>query len=227
MSEFETIRTVAKKTLAIPNSGQSSDYSLWDHSQRLVRNVEYICQLPEIKNSSLDIDKSSLIIATYFCQAGLAHQYKNKNSASKSRTISANTGNTLELCSAIIEKKLSPILEKTQINKISKIITESGSHLTNITEAMILSDARNLDDMGATGIFNEFKRHIIQGKGVTDALQSWKKKIDYRYWQARLKESFRFEPVRKLAQQRLSATEYFMNQLKIDHSAKDLEELSA
>ena len=92
---------------------------------------------------------------------------------------------------------------------------------------MILSDAQNLDDMGATGIFNEFKRHVAQGKGVTDALQSWKKKIDYRYWQARLKESFRFESVRKLAQQRLSATEYFMNQLKIEHSAKDLEELSA
>lgn len=227
MSEFETIRTVAKETLAIPNSGLSADYSLWDCSQRLVRNVEYICHIPEIKKTNLEIDKSSLIIATYFCQAGLAHQYKNKNSASKSHVIPANISNTLEFCSVIIEKKLGSILDKRQINKASKIITESGSHLTNITEAMILSDARNLDDMGATGIFNEFKRHVAQGKSITDALQSWKKKIDYRYWQARLKESFRFESVRKLAQQRLSATEYFMNQLKIEHSAKDLEELSA
>jgi len=225
MSELETIRTVAKETLAIPNSGQSCDYSLWDRSQRLVRNVEYICQLPEIKKSNLDIDKTSLIVATYFCQAGLAHLYKNKNSASK--TVSANIDNTLELCTAVIEKKLTSILEKAQVNKILKIIIESGSHLTNITEAKVLSDARNLDDMGATGIFNEFKRHVAQGKGVTDALQSWKKKIDYRYWQARLKESFRFESVRKLAQQRLSATEYFMNQLKIENSAKDIEELSA
>jgi len=92
---------------------------------------------------------------------------------------------------------------------------------------MILSDARNLDDMGAMGIFNEFRRYIIGGKSICDALQSWKMKIDYRYWQARLKKSFRFESVRKLAEQRLSAAEHFMNQLEVETEAQDLNELIA
>ena len=91
---------------------------------------------------------------------------------------------------------------------------------------MILSDARNLDDMGTIGIFSEFKRHIIGGKGVSNVLQAWKRKIDYKYWQARLKESFRFKSVRKIAEQRLSTAEYFMNQLKIENTASDLEESS-
>ena len=93
-------------------------------------------------------------------------------------------------------------------------------------EAMILSDASNLDDMGAIGIFSEFKRYIIGGKGVSNVLHTWKRKIDYKYWQARLKESFRFESVRKIAEQRLSTAEYFMNQLKVENTASDLEESS-
>ena len=91
---------------------------------------------------------------------------------------------------------------------------------------MILSDARNLDDMGVVGIFSEFRRNVIEGKGVCDALQIWKRKVDYRYWQARLKESFRFEQVRKVAEQRLSAAECFMNQLKAEAEARDVERLT-
>jgi hypothetical protein len=65
----------------------------------------------------------------------------------------------------------------------------------------------------------------MHGKGASVALDSWKRKIDYRYWDARLKESFRFDSVRKLAIQRFSSAEYFMNQLSAENSARDLEEL--
>jgi hypothetical protein len=50
----------------------------------------------------------------------------------------------------------------------------------------------------------------------------WRKQIDYRYWQARLKDSFRFEDVRKLAEQRLAVAEQFMNQLQQETEARDL-----
>ncbi len=97
--------------------------------------------------------------------------------------------------------------------------------MKKLTEAVVLSDARSLDDMGAVGIFNEFRRCLAHGKGATDALESWKRKVDYRYWQARLKESFRFETARKIAVQRFAATEYFMNQLKIENAAQDIEDV--
>ena len=77
----------------------------------------------------------------------------------------------------------------------------------------------------ALPIYNEFRRYVIHGKGVSDVLESWKRKVDYRYWQARLKESYRFDSVRKLAERRFGATEYFMNQLDVEHGARDLEEL--
>ena len=92
-----------------------------------------------------------------------------------------------------------------------------------MTESMILSDARNLEDMGAVGLFHELRRYVIHGKSISDILESWKRKIDYGYWQARLKESFRFEPVRQLAEERFAAAVYFMNQLTVENGAHDLE----
>ena len=46
--------------------------------------------------------------------------------------------------------------------------------------------------MGAIGIFNESRRYMIHGRGATDAIASWNRKIEYEYWNARLRESFRF-----------------------------------
>jgi len=79
--------------------------------------------------------------------------------------------------------------------------------------------------MGMVGIFNELKSYACNGKSVSDVLKTWQRKMDYRYWQARLKESFRFDSVREIAEERLSVVESFMNQLKIENTAKDLERL--
>jgi hypothetical protein len=94
-----------------------------------------------------------------------------------------------------------------------------------MTEALILSEAKNLDDMGAAGLFNDFKYHAVCGKSVSSVLENWKRKNDYQYWQGRLKDCFKFESVRKLAAKRLSHAESFMNQLHQEHTAQDLLDL--
>ncbi len=225
MSELDVVRDLAKQTLIIPTSTSDVDNSLWDRAQRLVHNAKHICQLPELAKAGLQIDRFCLITATYFSDAGIAGHLKAEETTATSALSNAKNDYLLDLCTKVVEEKLESCIDKARIKKINTIITESNGHFTKSTEAMILSDARNLDDMGATGIFNEFRRLASHGKGLCDALQSWKKKIDYRYWQARLKESFRFESVRKLAEQRLSAAEYFMNQLKVETDAQDLREL--
>ena len=194
MSEIDIIRQIAQQVLTVTTLAGISDNWLWDRAQRLVRNAEHICRLPELTDANLAVDRFCLITAAYFADAGFAHYAD-----------AEDTGARLVLAASSI--------------------IEAGDRFTEMTEAMILSDARNLDDMGSIGIFNEFRRYVIHGKGASDVLQSWKRKVDYKYWQARLKESFRFESVRTLAEQRYSATEYFMNQLEVENSARDLEEL--
>ena len=226
MAELDIVKDLAKQALTIPTLTGDFDNSLWDRAQRLVRNVEHICRLPELGKTSLQIDRFSLYAATYFSDAGLARHLKTKETGGKSVISNTNGNDLLDFCTQIVEEKLEDAIDKTKIKKINRIITESCSRFTRMTEAMILSDARNLDDTGATGIFNEFRRFVSHGKGASDALKGWERKIDYGYWQARLKEGFRFEAVRKLAEQRLAAAEYFMNQLNVENTAQDLGELT-
>ena len=119
------------------------------------------------------------------------------------------------------------MLSCTQIVSVEKIIIESGDRFTKMVEAMILSDARNLEDMGAVGIFSELARSASSGKNPSELLNTWQRKVDYQYWDARLKESFRFPSVRQLAQQRFNAVIDFMNQLEVEISASDIKDLFA
>ena len=223
MSEMDVIKELAQQVLTITTIAGLKDYWLWDRTQRILRNVEHICRLPEIVEANLPIDKFCLTGATYFADAGFAHYADAQNTASRLVLADVSADDLRDFSTQIVSDKLAGALQGPKIDKINKIIIESGNRFSEMTEAMVLSDARNLDDMGAIGIFNEFRRYAIHGKGAADVLKSWKRKIDYRYWEARLKESYRFESVRKLARQRYSATEYFMNQLEMESTAKDLE----
>jgi hypothetical protein len=209
MSELEMVIELAQQALTIVAPGGSVDSSLWDRGQRLVRNAEYICQLPELAKAEVQIDHFCLMAAAYFNDTGLARYLDDQGQGVRLALSGPNGEELLDFSTQVVEEKLASVVTKTRIEKINRIITESGNHFTKMMEAMILSDARNLDDMGAAGLFNEFKGYVIGGKGACDAVRS----------------SFRFEQVRRLAEQRLSAAEYFMNQLKVETEAQDLEEL--
>lgn len=226
MSELDIVRNLAREVLAIPTLSGELDNSLWDRAQRLVRNAEYICRLPELADTAAAIDRFCLTAAAYFSDAGLAQQFKSHQGVLSIAPSDLDSGDLLDSSAQLASQKLTGVLEPARIQKIGRVITECGDRLTRMTEAMVLSDARNLDDMGAVGIFNESKRCVVVGKGASDALQSWQKKVDYRYWQARLNEGFRFAQVRRIAEDRLAAAERYMDQLKVETEALDLEGLA-
>lgn len=224
MSELKTIVEVAHPVLTIPTAKGRLEQSLWDRAQRLAQNIESICRLDEITGSSLPIDILCVTSAAYWSDAGLAEHLGSKEHREYLNTFDTNNHSFLERSTEILAEKLAGLIDAQIIDKISQIITESAEANTQMTEAKILSDARNLDDMGVTGIVNDIKRCSANGKGILDIIKNWQRKIDYGYWQARLKDSFRFDSVQKLAEQRINSAEHFMNQLQTEASARDIEE---
>ena len=225
MSGIDAVREIAEQVLgATTVAGRTSTW-LWDRAQRLVRNVEHICRLPEIAQADLPIDRLCLIAAAYLGDSGFVMYADAKGPSVGLAFSDISTSDLLDFSCQVVRDKLAGIMPNPKIEKTNKIIIESGNRHTRMNEAMILSDARSLDDMGAVGILNEFRRYVVHGKGAADAIQSWKRKIDYRYWQVRLTESFRFESVRELAARRFNTAVYFMNQLELENCARDLEEI--
>jgi hypothetical protein len=227
MSEIEIVKQIAQQALVTTALTGEKDNWLWDRAQRVLRNVEHICRLPELIQKNLPVDKFCLTASACFTEAGFIRFSDKENTSSRFTLAEVTADDLKKLSTRIVTEKLGGTLSASRIDKINKIIIESGNRFTTMTEAMILSDAENLDDMGAVGIFNEFRKYTLHGKSVADILQTWKRKLDYQYFQARLKEGFRFDPVKKLAQRRYKAVESFMTQLHMESTAEDLEEIIA
>ena len=225
MTHLETVKQLAQQLLMAPSTMGLANTWLWDRTQRIVRNVDTICNLPEIAEANIAINRFCLTSAAYFADSGFTN-YSGTDTPDSGLVLSdINVADLREFSAQLVSEHLSSHIEQVRIDKINRIILESNNRFCEMPEAMILSDARNLDDIGMVGLFNDFCACGVHGKGVSDALQSWKKKVDYRYWQARLKEGFRFDSVRQIATARYEQAESFMYQLEIENSTKDIEEV--
>jgi|GEM_PF-397674 len=222
MVDLNVIREISVQVLAIPTIKGSPDRYLIDRSARVLRHCGSIAQLKEVQ--CFQIDRESLNIAAMFRDAGFARYANQADKAARMVLADLTDEDLRDFSAQIVQEKLVGLLDAQKVERVCGIIMESGNRHTRLIEAMILSDARNLDDMGAIGIFNEFRRYVFHGRGASDALSSWNRKVEYDYWSARLRESFRFEPVRKLAQIRLRTAEKFMKQLEIENRAADFED---
>ena len=72
-----------------------------------------------------------------------------------------------------------------------------------LPEARLLADAINLDDFGMSGLIVQTFQLARQGEGLSQLMDGAEKRELYGYWDARLKDGFHFEPVRRIAQERL------------------------
>lgn len=223
MPDLDTIQKIARKTLTLPALSGGPDNWLWDRSLRILRNTEHICRLPELAEKAIAIDRFCLAAAVYFADSGLVRFLKGQKASKQFVSADVTSSELCNLSTQTVSDVLADILSASRIDKINTIISESFNRFTDVTEGMILSDGRGLEELGAAGLIGGLREHFIHGKGVSEMLESWKRKVEYGYWQARLKESFRFEGVRRVAEQRFAAVEALMNQLAMENVAGDLE----
>ena len=223
MASIGVFHEIAEQVLAIPTVKGTPDRYLIDRAHRMLRHCGSIARLSDVQR--FQVDQECLNIAALFRDAGFARYADQEDRATRMVLADLTDEDLRDFSAQIVQEKLLDLLNPRQMERVCSIIIESSNRNTTLIEAMILSDARNLDDMGAVGIFNEFRRYVVHGRGATESLLSWKRKIEYDYWSARLRESFRFESVRKLAERRLKSAEQFMQNLDIENRAGDLEDM--
>jgi len=231
MLDTKTLRKIAAQILNDLRLETTCDNILWQRTERVVLNVRSICGLEEVVKAKPYIDKLSLLGAAYFSETGyIKHSPAKPGSSLSANHKSCKAGpmidNLFESSAEIAQEQLAGLADKGQLNRINRIITQSGSDYARLTEAMILSDARDLDDMGAVGVLQDFKHNISRRKGIAGMLQARRNKTRYGYWQARLDRGFHFDSVRKLAEQRLQAARLFVEQLNTETDALDIAEIS-
>jgi len=87
--------------------------------------------------------------------------------------------------------------------RTTTLLEQMPDRMPKLPEARLLADAVNLDDFGISGLVVQTMQLARQGEGLAQLIDGAEKRELYGYWDARLKDGFHFEPVRRIAQRRL------------------------
>jgi len=94
-------------------------------------------------------------------------------------------------------------VDEALVDRATQVLHELPQRTPMLDEARLLADAVNLEDFGFVGLLQQAIQLSRQGGGVAQVADGLEKREQYGYWDARLKEGFHFEPVRKIAADRL------------------------
>jgi len=213
MPQTNEMREIARSVLSSAVFGGRGDNWFWDRTERVANNIKMICDLPELADANLPVDRFCLSGAGYFFETGLV-QYAISRGVYYEEQVEQDVSEIRKMSTWVVSERLAGVIDDKKVEKINRIIIESAEKPTKLNEAKILSDAANLEDVGSVGICNLVRKFSLQKKSVSELVKSWKKKADYGYWQARLKESFYFESVRSMANERFAAMGAFMENLE-------------
>jgi HD superfamily phosphodiesterase len=219
----EAVWKRAESDLLVAVGAGKGDPVVWEHSSRVACLALKTAQLPEVNGSR--IDRNALVAASLFHDAGWVVQAR-KQEIPRSELISRPTNDAQRELGASLLEQIGRSLGEASLRTAVRAVREFGSKSTPHLEAQILAEADNLDQIGPQAVWLIMRRHAGEARGIEAILEAWHRQQEYHYWEARLRECFRFDATRRLAQQRLEAVERFMNDLRQVHRMEDAEHLA-
>lgn len=97
-------------------------------------------------------------------------------------------------------------VDESFLDRATRILHEMPHRSPMVDEARLLADAVNLDDFGAVGVAMQVILLARHGEGPVQLADGCEARELYGYWEARLKDGFHFEAVRRIAERRLENT---------------------
>ncbi|MCK5172836.1 MAG: hypothetical protein KAR47_05560, partial [Planctomycetes bacterium] len=106
MPEIDLVRETAQQTLKVSTVTGADDNWLWDRTERVVRNVEHICKLPEIAEANLAIERFCLLCAAYFSDSGFIHYADSEDVTARVALADLNATDLRDFSAQVVTDKL-------------------------------------------------------------------------------------------------------------------------
>jgi HD superfamily phosphodiesterase len=219
VTDRNDIIAAARKVLVGSSPLGREDTHLLDHALRMLRLSDVIVTFDDVR--VLRVDRLCLDAGILFHEAAQVRLDRERRESPIYAAATMSTDEIHGYSAELAGDALGELLTHKQIDRTQEIIRQHQSRATLLPEAMIVSDAANLDDLGAIGMWRETRRFALEGRSVTDVLSSWQRKLEYGYYAARLDETFRFESSRRWARARLARLETFMSEMIKENLAED------
>ncbi len=220
MDAREAVWQQAKSDLTIRTKDGHLDVALWEHAERVAHSALAIVELSGV--GIRQADREILVAAALYQSAAWVVQYQEGSISLIDILAKPLTMLQRELGAGKVEQSLQGLMSSRRLESVCRVIREAGARRTSNVAAQVVAEATNLDQIGPLALCQLIRRHMHEGRGVQAIMETWNRQQEYNFWPARIRESFRLAPVKKIAEQRLEAMERFMNSLGSHMRAEDL-----
>ena len=223
MRDLEAVWKLARTHLVVPAEGGGNDIFLWEHSLRVAKSAHYLSRLPEAQ--AYEPDSLALLAASLFHEAGWISRWRAGEIERYEMLLGSPSESIVAESIRIMEDVLKDVVPPSSLSRASATVRFRIAHSQEPIEGYILTEADNLEEFGLGFLWMAIRRGICGGKGVQAVLDAWKRRIEYHFWTARLKDAFRFDASRKLAESRLRQLELLMDEMTVQHGVEDVRRL--
>lgn len=183
----------------------------------------HVAVLPEFGASEVDVE--ALYCAALFHDGGWIVQLE-QGRISAAQVLSRPTNEVQrELGAGLLVEKLGHLLPGPTLATAERAIRFCNLRDGAPVEARILSEAESLDEIGAMYVARALRQSALDGRSIEQLVTAWNRQQEYKFWESRIKESFRVETVRQLARVRLAAVDRFMAALAAEQNMSDIQRL--
>ncbi|HUU82473.1 MAG TPA: HD domain-containing protein [Phycisphaerae bacterium] len=221
MAQQDPIWSCAQTDLVIDDDqGQGHhDVLVWEHSRRVCEVADWLTRQADVPKDRVEQDV--LLAACLYHDAGWIIQVREGIISRAQMLCGAANEVQRELAATLMEKRLVKLLPAGLLRRAADCVRYHPRRDCEVPEARILYDADNLDHVGPLQLWEIVRRQGLDGKGIEAAIDTWKRKKEYGYFNTRI-NAFRFESARVRARERLKETDHFLAELARQHRGEDL-----
>ncbi|MCH8852458.1 MAG: hypothetical protein IID41_07345 [Planctomycetes bacterium] len=222
MDVREAVWQQAESDLTVRIADGRIEGFVWEHAQRICASATGIADLLGMQPSGADRDV--LVAAALYQDAAWAVQFAEGSIPRADILAKPLTMVQREISADKSADALRDIFAAKRLESVGRIIREAGGRKTTNMMAQVVADATSLDSIGPLALFQMIHKQLDGGRAIRGILETWDRQQEYHFWPARIKESLRSEPVKRIARQRLQALTTFMDALRMHADAEDLAE---
>ncbi len=222
MEVSEAVWQQAESDLTIRTPDGRIENFIWEHAQRVCVSAAAIADLLGMELSIAD--REVLAAAALYQDSAWVVQFAEGAISRADIFAKPLTMVQREISADKSADALRDIFAAKRLESVGRIIREAGARKTTNMTAQVVADATSLDSIGPLALFQMIHKQRDDDRAVRAILETWDRQQEYHFWPARIKESLRSEPVRRIARQRLEELTTFMNALRIHTHAEDLTE---
>lgn len=192
------LKIILERALRAFDDAPPSGQRLVDDSARLWGRARKFIDLGLVAEGGIQLD--ALELASYAIHLPMRGGPKH---ATRGKMARAPLRDRAEQAAELLVGLVGEQADESLLDRTTRILHEIPHRQPILDEAKLLADAINLEDFGVAGLFVQTIELARIGDGVVQVAEGIEKREQYGYWDARLKDGFHFEPVRKIARKRL------------------------